>query len=63
MSAGACFIFLGYGMAVGLSLSENRTSSPRETDYPAIEENSLSEQLHFIAVNEKAGHKSAMGQI
>lgn len=36
MSAGACFPLLGYGMAVGLSLSEHRASSLRETDYPAM---------------------------
>ena len=36
MSAGACFLLLGYGMGVGLSLSEHRASSLRETDYPAM---------------------------
>lgn len=36
MSAGVSFLWLGYGTAVGLSLSERRASSLRETDYPAV---------------------------
>lgn len=35
-SAGACFLELGCSVAVGLSLSERRASSLRETDYPAM---------------------------